>query len=189
MSPSITFAAIVQILTLFFLKRQIVWEYYEEYSFPLEPPEMLLVVVTVSISKQFLMCHTLQTFDSCSPHKQPMRWAVNVPGLHSSTWLGLGSDFSRVALEPRGNAGRDRKGSNCRGNSLSKSKTSLCMGDRKGDPLWRLYTSQRWMLTSLGTRHTVRDACFPSGLPLAGLLPGAATSTELALLSEQSRWS
>lgn len=98
---------------------------------------MLLVAVTASIFEPFFIRPTLQNFVSFDPHNKLMRWAMNVPGLHSSTWLGPGSDFSRVAL-----VGTD--GINCRGNRLSKGKkTSLCMGVERDTPRWRLCSSGR----------------------------------------------
>lgn len=86
---------------------------------------MLLVAVTASIFEHFFICPTLQNFVSFDPRNKPMRWAMNVLRLHSTTWLGPGSDFSRVALV-------GTEGINCRGNHLSKGKkTSLCMGGER----------------------------------------------------------
>lgn len=89
---------------------------------------MLLVAVTASIFEHFFIYPTLQNFVSFDPHNKPLRWAMNVPGLHSTTWLGPGSDFSRVALV-------GTQSVNCRGNRLSKGKkTSLCMGGERDTP-------------------------------------------------------
>lgn len=107
-------------------------ECYYENSFPLGPPAMLLlvvVVVTASIFKHFLYATHFSSFNS---HYKSMRWAVNVPRLHSSTWLGPGSELSRVALEPLGDTGRGREGITAGEIAWAKARRPACVWGWEG---------------------------------------------------------